>query len=67
MTVGVNGTQVDIYCPLKRLASADLVVALDPTQLAAVFEFLQEDCSMLETARKKRKYRRPSDDEKSEV
>ena len=55
MTVGVNGTQVGIYCPLKRLASADLVVALDPTQLAAVFEFLQEDCSMLETARKKRK------------
>ena len=42
MTVGVNGTQVDIYCPLKRLASADLVVAMDPTQLAAVFEFLQE-------------------------
>ena len=65
--MGVNGTQVGIYCPLKRLASADLVVALDPTQLAAVFEFLQEDCSMLETAHKKRKYRRPSDDEKSEV
>ncbi|CAK9041637.1 Uncharacterized protein SCF082_LOCUS24022 [Durusdinium trenchii] len=67
VTVGLNGTQVDIHCPLKRLASPDLVVALDPTQLAAVFEFLQEDCSMLETARKKRKYRRPSDDEKSEV
>ena len=60
VTVQVNGTPVDIYCPLKRLAAADLVVALEPTQLAAVFEFLQEDCSMLETACKKRKYRRAS-------
>lgn len=51
----VDGTEVKVLCPSKRIAQSDLMVQLDPVQLDAVFTFLGPDCQSLASSRSYKK------------
>ena len=42
--IAVGGVDCTILCPAKRLKAADLMCKLDSRMLAAVFDYIKEDC-----------------------
>lgn len=54
--VQVGSVTVQILCPGKRATSGDLMVKIQEDQLAAVFDYLQADCSSKDVS--KRAYKR---------
>ncbi|CAJ1383845.1 unnamed protein product [Effrenium voratum] len=56
VTVDIFGTDVKVFCPGKRMQQNDVQVALDESQLSAVFQFLKADCPAAPSS--KRQYKK---------